>query len=63
MDIPYYAIMPLCHYTIIPLHNPGTIPRFNNLYMWLYVPDFPWRVGLSYLICRRFYEGAQAQAH
>ncbi|KOS39875.1 hypothetical protein ACN38_g9290 [Penicillium nordicum] len=32
-------------------------------YMYLYVPDFPWRVGLSYLSCRRFYEGAQAQAH
>jgi hypothetical protein len=33
------------------------------LHMHLYVPDFYWQVGLSYLICRRFYEGAQAQAH
>ena len=34
-----------------------------EFYMQLYVPDFPWRVGLSYLSCRRFYECAQAQAH
>lgn len=26
------------------------------------VPDFPWRVGISYLECRRFNEGAQTQA-
>jgi hypothetical protein len=30
--------------------------------MRLYRPDNVWRVGLSYLGCRCFYEGAQAQA-
>ena len=30
--------------------------------MYLCVPDFPWRVGFSYLGCRRFNEGAQTQA-
>ena len=29
----------------------------------LYVPYFLCRVGLSYLGCRRFYEGAQSKAH
>lgn len=30
--------------------------------MQLYRPDNVWRLGLSYLGCRCFYEGAQAQA-
>jgi hypothetical protein len=33
------------------------------LHRYLYVVFFLCRVGLSYLGCRRFYEGAQSQAH
>ena len=35
-------------------------PNTNHpVCMHLYVPDFPWRVGFSYLSCRRSNEGTQ----
>jgi hypothetical protein len=58
----YVCISLRCH-----VRTQGAYSRLFTLcllqylaYIHLYVPDFPWRVGLSYLICRRFYEGAQA---
>jgi hypothetical protein len=47
--------------------------KYQHLYEWdrcgaalhrpLYVTFFLCQVGLSYFSCRRFYEGAQSQAH
>jgi hypothetical protein len=44
------------------MHLTSLLYANTYAYMHLYVPDIPWRWGLSYLSCRRFYEGAQAQA-
>jgi hypothetical protein len=38
-------------------HCPGLLNQFHVAGS---IPDFPWRVGISYLICRRFYGGAHA---